>query len=110
MYGRVLGRLADQPGKRDQRDSRQDKERRVTDMREVVERDHARTESQACEENAAYHGRRQRSDGDSDVREGAATPVPSIVSSSRCGSEYNLKTSAVSSLAGSERLLQSFSR
>ena len=55
---RVLGRLADQPRQRDQGDRREHEEWRVADVRQIVESDVGRPESQAGEEDASYHGRR----------------------------------------------------
>ena len=52
---RVLGRLADQPGERDQRSCREGEERRVADVREVVERDDDGPEGQPREEYSSSH-------------------------------------------------------
>ena len=54
----MLGRLADQPGERDQGRRREDELRGLADVREVVERDRERSERKEGEENAADHGGR----------------------------------------------------
>ncbi len=54
----------------------QEEERGVADMRQVVKGDHCRPESKTCEENAAYHGRRQISGGAPERRRRAVADVP----------------------------------
>ena len=54
---RVLGGLADQPRERDQRSGREDEERRVAEVGEVVEGDDDGPEGQAREEDSSDHSR-----------------------------------------------------
>ncbi len=56
VLGRVLGRLSDQPGERNQGQRREDEERRVADPVEGVEGDGGRPEGEAAEKNSSDHG------------------------------------------------------
>ena len=58
VLGSVLGRLADQPCQRHQRDRREDELGRLVEVGEIVEEDRERPERKAGEEDASDHGRR----------------------------------------------------
>src|SRR5262245_33024744 len=61
--GCVLGRLADQPGERDERRRGQDEERDVPEVRVTVEGDDERPEREQGEEDPAYQGAATLSSG-----------------------------------------------
>ena len=56
----VLGRLADQPGERDERERGEDEERHVAGAGELVDRDRDRREDERCPEELPAHARKPK--------------------------------------------------
>jgi hypothetical protein len=57
VLGRVLRRLADQPGERDESHRREDELERLVQVERVVQQDDERREPEGREEDPANHGR-----------------------------------------------------